>query len=99
MTDSIGCICLYEEPDKCVRNCRPDTTQGEWLERPKGTPCLCIRFDQRLNDLIHAASECVEELERTNPEKEIVGVEADSSGLLRIWLLNEEHKTRQLVFF
>ena len=85
MTDSLGCICLYEAQDECARNCRPDTTQGEWLERPEGPPSLCIRLNPHLNDLTHAASECVEELEQNNPEQEIAGVEADSSGLLCIW--------------
>ena len=86
MTDSLGCICLYEEPDECVRNCRPDTTQGEWLEQPKGPASLCIRLNPHLNDLTQAASECFEELEQNNAKKEIVGVEADSSGLVRIWV-------------
>jgi hypothetical protein len=85
MTDSLGCICLYEEPDECARNCRPDATQGEWLEQPEGPPSLCIQLNPNLNDLTQAASECVEELEQHNPEEKIVSVEADSSGLLRIW--------------
>jgi hypothetical protein len=66
-----------------VRNCRPATAQGEW---PKGPASFCIQLNPHsMNDLTQAASECVEALEQAHPEEEIVSVEADSSGRLRVW--------------
>jgi hypothetical protein len=80
--DLLGCICLYDDY-KCARNCR--TNDHEPYAPPSGARLVEIKCEPSNNEPGNIACERVEDEENKRPDQEIVGVEAWSNGLLRIW--------------
>jgi ribonuclease HI len=80
--DLLGCICLYNAEGECFRNCRTDEHEPY---DPSDATIVEIMCEQDDNDPASIACERLEDEEDARPDNEIIGVEAWSNGLLRIW--------------
>jgi hypothetical protein len=79
--DLLGCICLLD--DTCIRNCR--TKENKAYKSDPDSTLVEIICDDGMNEPSNLAWQRMEHEEDKRPNQEIVGVEAWSNLLLRLW--------------
>ncbi len=85
--DLLGCICHYDRT--CTRNCRTD--ENKPYTPASDATLVQIKCDEEMNDPSSTACQRIEQEENSRPDQEVVGVEAWSNGLLRIWFQNAKY--------